>query len=161
MGFIYYKKLIKVYKVFNNNRGSNNINYITIAVIGDKNGGLGIGKSSNLNQATSNSKALLRAKSNFFKVGLKNKTIPYPIVGKSCRCLIYFYPLRNIYNFSCGSYARSILDVMGIYNISVKINGSSSFCNIINATLNALKSIISPSFIFRKRHHKNVFKEYF
>ncbi|XXS36648.1 MAG: hypothetical protein ACSHUF_00640 [Candidatus Nasuia deltocephalinicola] len=147
MGFVFYKKLIKIYKVFNNKKGLNSINFNSIAIIGDKNGGFGIGKASNIDQGVSTFKALNKAKANFFKIFLKNNTIPYPVIGKSCKCIIYLYPLNNIYNFSCGSYLRSILSIMGIYKISSKIYGSKNFYNILNATKNALLSFKSFDFL--------------
>lgn len=154
MGFFFYKKLIKIYKVYKNSKGLNTIKYTSIVVIGDKNGGLGVGKSSNFDQNISVFKALSKSKLNFFKIFLKNNTIPYPITGKSCKCFIKFFPLKNIYNFSCGGHVRSILDIMGIYNISSKIYGSNNFYNVLKSILNAFLNFKHFDFSL-----KNVFKK--
>ncbi|QND78505.1 SSU ribosomal protein S5p (S2e) [Candidatus Nasuia deltocephalinicola] len=150
MSFIFYKKLIKTYKVFNKNKGLNNINYISIIIIGDKNGGFGIGKSSNSNQNISIFKALSKAKSNFFKISLKNGTITHPIIGKFSRCFVKLNPSTKRILFSCGSYLRSIFDIIGIYKISSKIYGSKNFYNVLNAILNAFLNLRSFFFIKKK-----------
>lgn len=152
MSFTFYKKLIKIYKSFNNVKGVGSVKYTTIVVIGDKNGGLGVGKSSNINQKVSILKSLNNAKRNYFKIFLKNGTIPHAITGKSGNCVLKIIPINKNSNFSCGSYLRSILDIIGIYNITSKIYGSKNFYNILTSTLNALKSLKSSFFLIRKKN---------
>ncbi len=154
MNLTFYKKIIKTYKVFKNNKGLNIVKYITIVAIGDKNGGLGVGRGVNNEQDVSLLKAVNNAKFNFLKVFLKNSTIPHPIVGKSGKCIINLFPLNKIINFSCGSYIRSILDVMGLYKVSSKIYGTGNFYNIIKAFLNALYNIESHIFSYNKKNFK-------
>ncbi|QSF25265.1 hypothetical protein CU086_00230 [Candidatus Nasuia deltocephalinicola] len=143
MSFVIYKRLVKIYKTFNNNKGVNSLEYTSVVVVGDKKGGVGFGKASNLNQNISIFKALNKAKSNFFRICLKNNTIPHPIIGKSSKCIIYLFPLKKYYTFTCGSYVRTILNIIGIRNISAKIHGSVNFYNILNSLINALKSLNS------------------
>ncbi len=151
MNLIFYKKIIKNYKIFRNNKGLNTTKHIIIVAIGDKNGGLGVGKGVGNEQDISLLKAINNAKINFFKIFLKNLTIPHPITGKSGKCIVILYPLKKIINFSCGSYIRPMLDVMGIYKISSKIYGTGNFHNIIKAFLNALYNIESHLFSFNKK----------
>ncbi len=154
MSLIFCKKIIKTYKIFKSNKGLNITKYTTIVALGDRNGGLGIGKGVNNEQDISLLKAVNNAKANFFKIFLKNSTIPHPIIGKSGKCVITLFPLNKIINFSCGSYIRSVLDVMGIYKISSKIYGTGNFHNIIKAFLNALFNIESHIFSFNKKINK-------
>ncbi len=151
MSLIFYKKIIKTYKIFKSNKGLNLTKYITIVAIGDKNGGVGVGKGVNSEQDMSLLKAVSIAKLNFLKIFLKNSTIPHPVSGKSGKCIVNLFPLNKIINFSCGSYIRPILDVMGLYKISSKIYGTGNFYNIIKAFLNALYNIESHIFSYNKK----------
>ncbi|WP_259286087.1 hypothetical protein [Candidatus Nasuia deltocephalinicola] len=154
MSLVFYKKIIKTYKIFKNNKGLNTAKHTTIVAVGDKNGGLGIGKGVSCEQDMSLLKAVNNAKFNFFKIFLKNSTIPHPVIGKSSKCIINLFPLSKIKNFSCGSYIRSILDVMGLYKVSSKIYGTGNFYNIIKAFLNALFNIESHIFSYNKKNFK-------
>ncbi|WP_259285954.1 hypothetical protein [Candidatus Nasuia deltocephalinicola] len=154
MSLIFYKKIIKTYKIFKNNKGLNLIKHITIVAIGDKSGGVGVGKGVNSEQDISLLKAVNNAKINFLKIFLKNSTIPHPISGKSGKCIVNLFPLNKIINFSCGSHIRPILDVMGLYKISSKIHGTGNFYNIIKAFLNALYNMESHIFSYNKKIFK-------
>ncbi|WP_259288816.1 hypothetical protein [Candidatus Nasuia deltocephalinicola] len=154
MCLIFYKKIIKTYKVFKSNKGLNTTKHTTIVAIGDKNGGIGVGKGTSADQDMSLLKAVNNAKFNFLKIFLKNYTIPHPVTGKAGKCIVNLFPLNKIINFSCGSYIRPILDVMGIYKISSKIYGTGNFYNIVKAFLNALYNIESHIFSYNKKNFK-------
>lgn len=154
MGLNFHKKIIKTYKVFKNNKGLNIVKYITIVAIGDGNGGLGIGRGLNNEQDISLLKAINNAKINFLKIFLKNSSIPHPVTGKAGKCIINLFPLNKVMNFSCGSYIRPILDIMGLYKISSKIYGTGNFYNIIKAFKNALYNIESHIFSYNKKNYK-------
>ncbi|WP_259292922.1 hypothetical protein [Candidatus Nasuia deltocephalinicola] len=154
MSLTLYKKIIKTYKVFKNNKGLNVTKYTTIVAVGDRNGGLGVGKGVNSEQDMSLLKAVNNAKFSFLKIFLKNSTIPHPITGKSGKCIVSLFPLNKIINFSCGNYIRPMLDVMGLYRISSKIYGTGNFYNIIKAFLNALYNIESHIFSYNKKIFK-------
>lgn len=149
--FFLKEKIIKINKVSKSNKGFSSISYSVLAIVGDGNGGLGFGKSKGKDQNTGILKAIIKAKSKFFRTPLKNGSIYHEIIGKHGSSMVILIPTRYGTEVLAGGCIRFIFDVMGITNIIAKTYGSTNPYNITLATINALINLSSPLEISKKR----------
>lgn len=119
-----FEKVIGINKIYKSIKGVNFTIYTIVVVCGDGNGGVGLGRARSIDQNFAIYKAFLHSRKNFFKIVLKNNTIPHEIYGKYCNIKVILIPGRNGYNISSGSCTRSIFSVIGITSIISKIYGS-------------------------------------
>ncbi|ASS47045.1 30S ribosomal protein S5p (S2e) [Candidatus Nasuia deltocephalinicola] len=146
------ERVIKVKKTFKSIKGVNLTIYTVIAVIGDLNGGIGLGKSKSSDQNFASYKAFLNARKNFKKIILKNGTIFHEIYGKCCSTKVILFPGRYGGTVLSGGCTRYIFEVIGINSIICKIYGSNNSWNVAKATIKALLSSESSHYVFIKRN---------
>lgn len=120
------ERVIKIDRIFKSIKGISVTVYIIIAVVGDLNGGFGLGRSKSIDQNFAVYKALLNARKNYYKLVLKNGTIFHEVYGECCSTKVVLKPSKFRYNILSGSCTRYIFDVIGINSIICKIYGSNN-----------------------------------
>jgi len=96
-------------------------------------------------------KAMDDARRNMFKVHMRGDTIQYPMIGRHGSARVVLRPATEGTGIVAGGTMRAVFEVMGIQNVLTKVIGTTNPVNVTRATIAALKSMRSASFIAAKR----------
>jgi small subunit ribosomal protein S5 len=96
-------------------------------------------------------KAMEQARRELFKVPLKNGTVFHTVVGQHGASKVLIAPAAEGTGVIAGGPMRAIFEVLGVRNVVAKSLGSSNPYNLVRATLNGLRSAVTPSEIAAKR----------
>jgi small subunit ribosomal protein S5 len=146
------EKMIAVNRVTKVVKGGRTLSFAALTVVGDGDGRVGMGKGKAKEVPVAVQKAMESARRNLIKVPLKNGTIHHKVVGKHGASRVLMAPAPEGTGIIAGGAMRAILGVMGITDVVCKSLGSSNPYNLIRATLDALKSVRTPSEIAAKRN---------
>lgn len=145
------EKMISINRVTKVVKGRRIMNFVALAVVGDNNGSIGVGKGKSKEVPLAIQKALIRAQNKMYKIILKDNTIQYQIIGKHCSTSVLMFPIKKGRGIIAGGSIRGIFNVMGINNVMAKIIGSNNPYNVVRATIKGLLSINTPEMIAMKR----------
>lgn len=122
-------------------KGGKRFGFRALVVVGDGNGkvGVAIGKANQVQFAVS--KAEFQAKKNFIKFPVVHDTIPHEIIGKFGASSVWMKPAAPGTGVIAGAGVRLVLEAAGIKNILAKSIGSTNACNLVYATMEALKQL--------------------
>ncbi len=149
------EKMISVNRVSKVVKGGRTMSFAALSVVGDGDGKIGMGKGKAREVPLSVQKSIEQAKKSMFKVTLKNGTLYHTILGKHGASKVLISPASEGTGVIAGGPVRAIFEVMGVRNVVAKSLGSSNPYNLVRATLNGLKSALTPSEVAAKRG-KNV-----
>jgi small subunit ribosomal protein S5 len=130
--------VVEIRRVTKVTKGSKNLNFRALVVVGDGQGkaGFGLGKAGEVPEAIR--KATERAKKNMITVLLKETTIPYDVEAKSGASYVILKPAVRGHGMVAGRTMRAFFEVCGITDITCKCLGSTNPLNVIDATVKAL-----------------------
>lgn len=115
--------------------------FAALVVVGDKNGhvGVGIGKAQEVPEAIR--KASQDAKKHIFTVPIVNTTIPHQVTGIFGAGRVLLKPAGEGTGVIAGGPVRAVCELAGIKDVRSKSLGTSNPQNIVNATVEGLKSL--------------------
>jgi small subunit ribosomal protein S5 len=145
------ERVVSVRKVTKVTTGGSSFSFSVVVVIGNRNGviGFGLGKSSEKQKAIL--KAANNAKKNLIEVKIIKNIIPHDIVGKYGSSKVYIQNRIKGHGIVAGGVMRDILTVLGVSDVSSKIQGSSNPINVVRAAFSAFKDLRDPLQISRDR----------
>lgn len=145
------EKIVHINRVAKVVKGGRRFSFNATVVVGDKRGfvGTGMGKANEVTSAIA--KATESAKRSIFKVTRIGDTIPHSVWGKFNAGKILLIPASPGTGIIAGSGARPILEVCGISDVFAKSYGSSNKHNVVKATVQALKNLMSLEKVASKR----------
>ncbi|MFW5866046.1 MAG: 30S ribosomal protein S5 [Nanoarchaeota archaeon] len=146
-------------------REGNKPKFGTYAVVGDKNGHVGVGYGKSKETVPAREKALKQAKLNLIMirrgtgswedVSKEPHSIPFSVIGESGSYSIKLMPAPKGKGLVCDPEVGKILALAGIKNVWAKSFGQKkNKINVIKATINALKKLSSMS--VHEDHVKNL-----
>jgi len=146
------ERLVSINRVSKTVKGGKNMSFAALVVVGDKNGRVGFGKGNATEVSDAKNKAFESAKKAMIKVSLKEgRTIHHDIFAKFCSAKVYLRSAAGGTGVIAGGPMRSVFECAGIHDIVAKSVGTSNPYNMVGATFEALKSLLSPRIIAEKR----------
>lgn len=135
------EQIVNINRVSKKTKGGNKVGFAALAVVGDKNGkvGVGLGKAPDVSSAIR--KGVSTAKKHLVTVPIKNGTIPFRIEVKVGAAKLILKPAPVGSGVIAGGAVRSVVSAAGIQNISSKILGTTNKLSNVYATIEALRLI--------------------
>jgi small subunit ribosomal protein S5 len=145
------EKMINVNRVTKVVKGGRIMSFAALAVVGDGDGAVGMGKGKAREVPLAVQKAMEEAKRGMVKVALNNGTLHHSVIGRHGAAKVLIQPASEGTGIIAGGAMRAIFEVMGITDVTAKCIGSANAYNVVRATLNGLASTNSPASIAAKR----------
>ena len=135
------EKVVEVRRVSKVVKGGRNFRFAALVVVGDENGHVGIGSGKAMEVPDAIRKAVEDAKKNLIKVPMVGTTIPHEVIGHFGAGRIIIMPAQEGTGVIAGGAARDLLELAGLKDVRAKCLGSRNPRNMVNATIEGLKSL--------------------
>ena len=145
------EKMIAVNRVTKVVKGGRIMGFAALAVVGDGDGRIGMGKGKSKEVPAAVQKAMEEARRRMTRVSLKNGTIHHTVIGHHGAARVMMRPAPKGTGIIAGGPMRAVFEVMGITDIVAKSHGSSNPYNMVRATFDALNNCTTASEIAAKR----------
>ena len=136
-------------------KGGKNMRWNALVVVGDENGhvGAGMGKAAEVPDAVK--KAVAAAKKNMIAVPMVGTTIPHEIIGTYGAGEVLLKPAGKGTGVIAGGAVRAVVELAGLKDIRTKSLRSNNACNVVMATMDALRNLVTAESVANVRG-KNV-----
>lgn len=145
------ERIVEIRRVTKVVKGGKNLHFRALAVVGDRNGRVGVGVGNAREVPEAIRKAIMDAKKNVVQVPIINGTIPHDVLARHDASKIILKPATPGTGIIASGSVRAVVELAGIQNILTKNLGSTTAVNVVKATFNGLKELKSPQKIARLR----------
>ena len=148
-GFL--EKLIAVNRVAKVVKGGRIFGFSALTVVGDGQGRIGFGRGKAREVPVAIQKAMENARKNMTSVALDGSTLQYSLVGEHGAAKVYMQPASAGTGIIAGGAMRAVFEVVGVTDVLAKCIGTTNPVNVVRATVNGLKAMVSPEQVAAKR----------
>ena len=145
------EKLVQVNRVAKTVKGGRIMSFTALTVVGDGKGRVGFGRGKAREVPVAIQKAMEAARRNMISVELVNGTLQYPVKARHGASKAYMQPASEGTGVIAGGAMRSVLEIAGVQNVLAKCYGSTNPANVVRATYNGLRDMVSPEDVAAKR----------
>ena len=145
------EKMINVNRVTKVVKGGRIMSFAALAVVGDGDGAVGMGKGKAREVPLAVQKAMEEAKRGMVKVDLDNGTLHHSVIGRHGAAKVLIQPASEGTGIIAGGAMRAVLELVGIKNVLAKCYGSTNPINVVRATINGLSKMESPEKVKERR----------
>ena len=133
--------IVQVSRVSKKTKGGNKIGFSVLAVVGNKNGKVGVGLGKAPDVASAIKKGVTLAKKHAIIIPIVNRTIPFEFNIKLGAAKVILKPAPPGSGVIAGGAVRSVVSLAGIENISSKVLGTKNQASNVYATIEALRRL--------------------
>lgn len=143
--------VVKIYRCSTVVKGGRRFSFAALVVAGDRKGnvGVGYGKSTEVPSAVEKGKKI--AVRNMRRVKLAGGTLPHRVIGRFGASKVVMVPASPGTGVIAGASVRAVLELAGVHDVLTKSYGSNSPKNLVRATFEGLKELISREDVERLR----------
>ena len=145
-------KVVSIKRVSKTVKGGRNMRFSALVVVGDKNGhvGAGVGKAAEIPEAIRKGKEA--AVNSLVEVHFdENGSVNHDFIGKFGSASVLLKKSAEGTGIIAGGPARTVLELAGYTNIRTKSLGSNNKQNVVQATIEGLKSMKTPEAVAKLR----------
>lgn len=146
------ERVVTIKRVTKVVKGGRNFRFSALVVVGDENGhvGVGIGKAAEIPDAIN--KGIDSAKKNMVYIERNDvDSIYHEHIGEFGSARVLLKPAEEGTGVIAGGPVRAVLELAGIRNVRTKSLGSNNKQNVVQATIEGLKELKTPSVVARLR----------
>ena len=147
----YIEKLVAVNRVAKVVKGGRQFGFTALTVVGDGHGRVGYGYGKAKEVPVAIQKAMEKAKKSMVSVSLKKGTLHHAITYEHGSAKVYMQPAGEGTGVIAGGAMRAVFEVVGVTDVLAKCIGTTNPVNVVRATVNGLKMMISPEDAAAKR----------
>src|ERR1700675_2928070 len=125
-------------------KGGKNLSFAALVVVGDPSAavvGYGSGKAKEVPQAIR--KGIESAKKNLMRINLTQTTVPHMVLGGYGSGRVLLKPAPEGTGVIAGGAVRAVMTSAGVQNVLTKSIGTTNPHNVIKATFDALKQLMT------------------
>ncbi|MCK5812179.1 MAG: 30S ribosomal protein S5 [Clostridiales bacterium] len=145
------EKVVKIGRVTKVVKGGRNFRFSTLVVVGDENGHVGAGMGKSIEIPDAIKKGIDAAKKNMIDVPLVGTTLPHEIIGKYGAAKVLIKPAAPGTGVIAGGPVRAVMELAGVRDVRTKVLGSNNAINIVKATIEGLKAMLTAETVAKKR----------
>jgi small subunit ribosomal protein S5 len=145
------EKMVSVNRVTKVVKGGRTLSFAALAVVGDGDGRIGMGKGKAKEVPAAVQKAMEQARRSMVRINLKKGTVCHDMLGKHGASRVLLSPAPEGTGVIAGGPMRAVFDVMGVTDVVAKSHGSTNPYNLVRATLNALINSTTSAEVAAKR----------
>ena len=137
----YEERVVALNRVSKTVKGGRVMKFAALVVIGDQKGTIGVGQGKAAEVPDAIRKAIEDAKKNLVTISLKGSSIPHETIGEFGAGRVLLKLVAPGIGVIAGGADRAVVEVAGIKDIRTKCLRSRNPQNVVNATIEGLKSL--------------------
>jgi len=122
-------------------KGGRRFSFSALVVVGDRQGGVGVGYGKANQVPTAIEKAQKEAKRKMRRFPLVGTTIPHEVTGRFGACSVRLIPASPGTGVIAGASVRAPLEAVGVSDCLTKCYGSTNSKNLVKAVIHALEQL--------------------